>query len=209
MRQILATLLLLVNFNNALFAQAIKATSLSWLQSNISFSREQITKPGAQNSTRMFVVKEQIDSISMHSKKQFCYRLVSYVKWEQEGVAIENDIYKHGRVREKYTYNIPYKAIVNATMTNCQPNMYGFVTAYHERPVFLKVRRNTIEVGHARYDMNGICGRVLFRTNDRETDWETTIPIAGDWDSRTNQAEQLVNTLNEIADKNKTKLVVR
>lgn len=208
MRTLILVLLLAFGCSNIATAQAIKDESLTWLQKNVGFSGDYTSKPDSKNSTRMFIVKQQIDSISMNSKKQFCHRIVSYVKWEQEGVAIENNIYKHGRIREKYIYHIPYKAIVSATMTNCQPNMYGFVTAYHERPVFIKVRRNTIEIGHARYDMNGICRPVLYRGNSTETDWETTIPIAGNWDARLSLAERFLTILNEIAEKNKTKLVM-
>jgi hypothetical protein len=191
------------------YGQIVDRGSITWLQNNISFSRDQITKPGGKNSTRIFICKEQVDSINMNSKKLFCHQIVSYVQWEQEGVVIENDIYKHGRVREKYTYRIPYKAIVSGSLSNCQPNKFGFVTAYHERPIFIKVRRNTIEVGHARYDMNGICHPVLYRTNSDDTDWETTIPIAGNWDDRQHLSEKLMGILNDIAEKNRTKLVIR
>ena len=204
MRQFLFITLILCSYCTSMAAtKPTKAETVKWLQGKLA---EQ--KPaGHKNFTPMCVdynlqVGDDIVETADFDKK-FKTRIVSHVSWSKEGMAVQNHIYAHGKLRETYTYQVPLNAIASATVTNCKKNSNGNVNAYAERPIFITVKKNTTRVGHISYDKNGKSAHGKanqYHMNSGDADWESAIPIAGNWDQDTELLDKILVAFNSLTE---------
>ena len=94
-------------------------------------------------------------------------------------MTVQNEISRNGLLRETYTYQVPFFAILSATITNCKKNTHGEVNAYHDRPVFISVRNNTTKITQIRFDKTGkTIASIKSYRNSIDADWNSVIPIA-------------------------------
>ena len=202
----LAAFIICCHCNSTAQPNHTKEETIKWLRSKLT-SEHSLDQRSANklNSTSLCIVDKKIAEGEL-APKDFTRKIVSYVSWKQDEVDIQNDIFKNGKLTESYTYQVPLKAIVSAHLTNCQRNSLGFVNAYTDRPVFITVKKNSTRVGYSTIIANGqkiVSTPEEYHMNSKDYDWNSVIPIAGNWDSRPSLRDSAVAAFNRLGDGSK------
>jgi hypothetical protein len=182
-------------------AQIVKA-----LQQNLKNGGDgSSTKKTHRNSTAMFRDISKYKPDGNFTDKDFRGKIVSVVTWKEDELDIRNDIFENGLLKETYTYEIPINAITGASVTNCKRNNKGEVNAYSDRPIFVFVKDKTTKIGYTRYDKKGqVMGntRTRYAMNNKDCDWNSAIPIAGDWDKNSTLEGQILQAFYRLGEMN-------
>ena len=202
---ILVTLIFCCHGSSIAAHNPSKEETVKWLRGKLTQERPSAgQKPIHQNFTTMCVnYNLHVPNRGDIDAKDFTTKIESHVSWKQDEMEVQNNIYERGKLKETYTYQIPLAAIDSAYVTNCQRNTSGNVNAYVERPIFIRVKKNTTRVGHVSFDKDGKVtsskARQYHMNNGGDTDWESVIPIAGNWDHEADLQNSIVEAFNRLA----------
>ena len=214
---VLIVLVIFYPWNGSAQTETTKVETVKWLREKLAAQATAHDKKGNRlNSTKMCVnvnlLPDEATANNAAIIKSFKDRIVSKVSWGQDEMNVQNDIFIHGKLRETYTYQVPLTAIVGASITNCIRNASGNVDAYADRPVFIRVKKNTTKITHQAFDQNGKAtignaGRSYM--NSLDTDWDSIIPIAGKWDSNPDLQDKVVKAFTHLAELNDKKYTLK
>ncbi len=168
------------------FAQykSTREETVKWLIEKLAvkYARPQDGTIG-NNATAICRVDSKVAQKALNDR-DFSAEIVSFITWKDSELQVQNDIFEHAKLRETYTYKVPLSAITGAHMTNCQRNDIGFVNAYRDRPILIHCRNKSTTIAHVRFDKysHALSGKSENYQNNSDTDWNSYIPIAGNWD---------------------------
>ncbi len=187
-----------------------KEETVKWLREKLTLNDSIPNKNGNRlNSTKMCVNVNLLPDAATESdatiSKNFKDKIVSHVSWKQDEIDIQNDIFIKGKLRETYTYQVLLTAIVSAKITNCQRSGSVNANAYVHRPIFIAIKKNTTRVGSVSFDKNGraISSKAQqYHLNSEDVDWDSIIPIAGNWDSNAALQSKIVKAFDRLGEFN-------
>jgi hypothetical protein len=211
----LLTLIALVTFcYNTATAQhkPTKDETVKWLQEKLTQERGPAGRRTIRHNATPLCIVDKIIAVRTLEDNDFNGKIESYISWKQDEVNIQNDIFKNGKLTETYTYQVPLTAIAGAHVTNCQRNKQGYVNAYRDRPVFIHLKKNAAKVGHISFDKNGKAtgnGTTQYHTNNSEADWDSYIPVAGNWDKDDKLRKSVLDAFSRLAELNDKKYTAK
>ena len=206
---LLTALIVLCHLDGIAGSDPTREETLKWLQKNVVQDRAVVGKAVIyQHAIPIFLNVNLVKPHGDLTDKDFTTSIESSVSWKKDEIDVQNDIFENGKLKESYTYQIPLAAILSAKVTNCPRNVSGNVNAYHDRPLFILVKKNSTKVGHISFAKSGKTATgsaTQYHMNNKDGDWDSLIPLAINIDRDPEFLNQVLNTFARLVELNAAK----